>query len=76
VKIMTDLAPGFRPNRGSCPDEARGKRVIVQLRNGRIAGEKPVRDDLPPGWAADGKNGCRWSLRDNPFDIVGWRLVG
>lgn len=74
---MVDLAPGMRPNLGHCPDEARGKRVIVQLANGRICGTEPVTTVTPLGWSADGKGGCRWSLTRGgfPFDIAGWRLA-
>jgi hypothetical protein len=51
----------MRPNPGHCPDEARGRRVIVQLANGTICGTEPVTTVSPLGWAADGKGGCRWT---------------
>jgi hypothetical protein len=29
----------------------------------------------PPGWAADGKGGCRWSLTGSPFDIAEYEVI-
>jgi hypothetical protein len=48
-----------KPNPGYIPREAVGKRVNVKLANGRLASD----------WAADGRAGCRWSRRGDPFDI-------
>ena len=62
-------------NQGRLPRQAVGKRVIVQLRNGAEGGRAPIGNSLPNGWAADGKNGCRWSLTDHPFDIVAWEIA-
>lgn len=76
-----DLPAGFKPNTtGRMPPEARGKRVAVVLRSGSVITE-PVNKDTPPGWAADGKNGCRWSHTSNPdcpsaaFDIMGYKVL-
>ena len=73
--------PGFTENTGSgrVPLRAKGKRVAVQLRNGSVITE-PVNKDTPPGWAADGKGGCRWSFLDpdDPaaaFDIVAYKVL-
>lgn len=68
-----ELLPGMKPNPGYCPDEAKGKRVRVQLRQGGIV--RDVEGPFPPGWAADGKNGCRWSKRGGAFDIVGFQVI-
>lgn len=62
------------PNLGHCPPEAEGKRVRVLLANGRIG----ATDDnamSPPGWAADGRGGCRWSLTGSPFDIAQYEVL-
>lgn len=72
-----ELPKGFKSNSGKCPPSAFGKRVRVILRHN---GAEPTyanvtRPDLPPGWAADGRNGCRWSLIGSPFDIVGFRVL-
>lgn len=63
-------------NPGYCPTGAAGKRVIVKLRNGRVCGREPVGNALPAGWAADGRQGCRWSLTGDPFDIVAYEVLG
>jgi hypothetical protein len=55
----------MKPNLGEIPRRARGKRVHVRLRNGYN-----TREHEPNGWAADGPGGCRWSLQNDPFDIV------
>lgn len=76
-----DLPAGFLPHTtGKMPSAARGKRVGVVLRNGSVITE-PVNKDTPPGWAADGKAGCRWTHHrnvDNPaaaFDIMGYKVL-
>lgn len=56
----------LQPNLGSCPPHAKGKHVRVVLRNGLRPAE---------GWAADGRGGCDWSLRNRPFDIMEWEIV-
>jgi hypothetical protein len=63
---------GMLPNTGKLPREAAGKRVIVELCNGRICGQ-----DAAPllGWAADGQSGCRWTLTGNGWDIAFYRVV-
>lgn len=78
-----DIPAGFKPNtKGKLPDEARGKRVVVVLRNGKIAGAESVNGISPPGWAADGgpNKGCRWSHSHPddpcaPFDIWGYKVL-
>ncbi len=52
-------------NEGRLPRAAQGKRVRVKLRNGKMP---------PESWAADGKNGCRWTLTDDPHDIVAYEI--
>lgn len=62
------------PNPGYCPADAEGRRVRVLLANGAIG----ACDDGPtsaPGWAADGRNGCRWSITGHPFDIAEYQVV-
>lgn len=67
----------FKPNPGYCPRSAKGKRVIVQLNNGTICGEEPVTTVSPPGWAADGKQGCDWTIdRQYSFAIAGFYVIG
>lgn len=75
------IQPGFTANTGSgrVPLKAKGKRVAVQLRNGRIITD-PVNKDTPPGWAADGKGGCRWDFLPDDhharaFDIVAYKVL-
>lgn len=76
-----NLPEGFKENTtGKIPRGANGKRVIVYLRNGNLCGVEPVTTVTPPGWAADGKGGCRWSFlpEDNPasaFDILGFKIL-
>lgn len=65
----------MKPNRGFCPVEAAGRRVRVRLAHGGIG----ACDDNPmssPGWAADGKSGCRWSLTGSAFDIAEYEVLG
>jgi hypothetical protein len=52
-------------NQGHCPTKAAGKRVNVILRNG----------DEGKSWAADGRQGCRWTLTGDDYDIVAWALA-
>ena len=68
--------PGMKMNHGYIPAEARGKRVIVELRSGRVCGREQVSPTAPLGWAADGKDGCRWSLTGDDWDIVGYEVIG
>lgn len=58
------------------PERAAGKRVVVELRDGSIQGEKPVTPVSPAGWAADGRNGCRWTLTGSRADIMRYRILG
>lgn len=60
------------PNPGHCPEEAIGKRVRVRLADGEIAKDVP---GAPPGWAADGRNGCTWLRRQFPFDIAEYEVI-
>jgi len=59
----------MKRNPGHLPPEAEGKRVRVRLACGR-RGRCDNNPMSPPGWAADGRNGCRWSLTGSPFDIA------
>ena len=65
----------MRPNAGYLPLEAEGKRVRVVLANGRegATDDNPM---SPPGWAADGKGGCRWSRTGQAFDIAQYEVIG
>lgn len=67
---------GMLPNPGRLPFEAAGKRVIVELRNGRVCGTEPVASGAPLGWAADGQGGCRWTLTGDGWDIAFYRVLG
>lgn len=53
-------------NLGELPPHAKGKRVRVKLRNGLRPAET---------WAADGRDGCRWSLEGHPFDIAEFEVI-
>ncbi|MEP9402063.1 hypothetical protein [Sphingomonas sp. VNH70] len=64
----------MRPNPGHLPQDAIGKRVRVLLANGREGSTDP-NPMTPSGWAADGKNGCRWSLTGSPFDIAEYEVI-
>lgn len=66
----------MKPNPGKCPPEAKDKRVIVRLANGNICGREQVTPVSPIGWAADGRQACRWTLTGHPFDIVEYEVVG
>lgn len=56
---------GMLPNPGRCPREAIGKRVNIELRNGRVC----------HNWAADGQSGCRWTLTNNDWDIAFYEVM-
>jgi hypothetical protein len=60
------------PNLGSLPPEAIGKRVRVQLANGRVCGTEPVNSDSPIGWRADT---TRWSLTGRPHDVAAYEVI-
>lgn len=64
-------------NLGKCPDDAKGKRVHVQLFNGYTTTTAPRSDMEPPGWPADGPRGCSWDLSDppHPFQIKRWKII-
>ena len=64
----------MKPNPGHLPEEAIGKRVRVRLSNGSIGASDP-NPMSPPGWAADGRGGCRWSRIGSPFDIVEYEVL-
>lgn len=51
---MTD----WQKNTGRLPRGASGKRVYVELFNGK----RPVES-----WAADGRGGCNWTISEPPF---------
>lgn len=57
----------MKRNPGFCPAEARDKRVTGTLRNGDRFGL--------PGWPADGRTGCRWSLTGHPHDIEFYEVL-
>lgn len=64
----------MKPNPGYCPAEAAGKRIRAQLAHGGIG----KCDDSPttaPGWAADGRGGCRWTFTGSLFDIAAYEVV-
>lgn len=63
------------PNPGFCPAEAEGKRVRVVLASGE-AGRTDDNPMSPPGWAADGRAGCRWSITGSAFDIARYEVIG
>lgn len=71
--------PRMKPNPGHCPEEASGKRVIVELANGKLCGVDPVANAIPNGWAASptkGGPGANWSIRKGwPWNIAYWRLA-
>lgn len=67
--------PVWKPNRGRCPEEAKGKRVAVRLANGNECDPSPVTTTSPPGWAADDKGGCRWTITGHPYDIKEYRIL-
>lgn len=57
----------MKPNPGYCPREAIGKRVRVTLANGIVV--------VSPGWPADGKGACRWTLLGRPHDIAEFEVI-
>jgi len=62
------------PNPGHLPPEAIGKRVIVRLEHGGI-GKADPNPMSPPGWAADGRTGCRWTRTGSPYDIAEYEVI-
>lgn len=64
----------MKPNPGRLPEEARGKRIRARLAHGGIGAcdDNPM---SPPGWAADGKGACRWSITGSPFDIKEYEVI-
>lgn len=70
----------WQPNPGYCPGLAKGKRVKVRLRNGRVCGDKPIANGVPAGWHADatapGKGPpINWNLTGGDFDVIEWDFV-
>lgn len=65
----------LQPNHGHCPGAARGKRVRGVLRGGNQFGFNQISPVTPPGWPADGKGGCRWTLEGHSHDILEWELA-
>lgn len=64
----------WRANTGKKPEDIAGERVRVKLRH---SGEEPKYDNhwnpmAPPGWAVDT---TRWSLRNDPFDVVEFAVL-
>lgn len=64
----------MKPNPGDLPPEAIGKRVLVRLGHGGIGRADP-NPMSPPGWAADGRGGCRWTRIGSPFDIAEHEVI-
>jgi hypothetical protein len=70
----------FRPNRGECPPEC-----IVRDDDGNITGFRRVHVRLrggyttvgrePSGWLSSGRGGCRWTIRNDPFDITEYEVI-
>ena len=59
------MLDGWIENRtGTMPRILAGKRVRVRLRCGRMPAET---------WPADGKQGCRWTLENHPYDITHYK---
>jgi len=65
----------MKTNPGHLPSEAIGKRVRVRLAHGGI-GACDGNPMSPPGWAADGRGGCRWSIVGLPHDIAEFEVIG
>lgn len=61
-----------RENRGTCPADAKGKRIRGVLRNGIRFGFEPVANAVPLGWASETTN---WRLADSPFDVVEFEVI-
>lgn len=63
----------MKENKGKIPPEAVDKRVHVVLYGGYATKERE-----PTGWAADGKGGCHWTIRNPPdeWDIRPWEIAG
>ena len=64
----------MKRNPGHLPSDAIGKRVRVRLAHGGIGAcdDNPM---SPPGWAADGRTGCRWTRTGQPFDIDFYEVI-
>jgi hypothetical protein len=71
---MATATNGMRPNPGYLPVEAIGKRVRVRLAHGGL-GATDANPMSPPGWAADGKGACRWSITGQPHDIREFEVI-
>lgn len=67
----------WKANPGKLPRGAKGKRVRVVLERDRETMTEPTYNPMsPPGWAADGKGGCNWSIRkDWPFNIAFYQVI-
>ncbi len=63
----------MKPNLGTLPVEAIGKRVRVILADGST--NRDIDPSAPPGWAADGRAGCRWSITGQPHDIKQFEVI-
>lgn len=74
------LVTSWRENPGYCPDDARGRRVLVRLRNGTEHGGQQVTVVSKLGWAADGRDACNWALdppgvRSREFNIAHYKVI-
>lgn len=65
----------MKPNPGYLPADAVGKRIRTRLAHGGI-GACDDGTTSPPGWAADGRGGCRWTITGSPFDIKEYEVIG
>lgn len=61
-------------NPGHLPSDAVGKRVHVVLAHGG-RGRTDDNPTSPPGWAADGRQGCRWTRTGCRFDIDYYEVI-
>lgn len=71
-------APRWRENNGRCPRDLVGtsKRIVVELANGEVHGKEAVSSSSAPGWQADGRGACRWTITGHPFDIGRFYVIG
>ena len=60
-------------NPGYCPSEAIGKRIRVLLADGTT--NRDIDPAAPPGWPADGKGACRWTILGRPHDIAEYEVI-
>lgn len=66
------LRAGFRRNKGEKPPRSKGKRVVVSLMSGELAGDTPVSSTSPTGWAVES---TKFELTGWWFDVDQYRLL-